>query len=96
MHERIRVRQLAASHRLERMRRLRMLEEQEAWKREGGFDRIEIIPEMHAQRLYAGFDSEHLYTGLYTVIMRVMTLIGAMAPIGVITPGCDKKARTKY
>ena len=30
VHERIRVRELAASHRLERMRRLRMLEEQEA------------------------------------------------------------------
>ena len=26
---------------------------------------------MHAQRLHADFDSEHLYTGLYTVIMRV-------------------------
>ena len=35
------------------MRRLRMLEEQEAWKREAGFDRIEIIAEMHAQRLHA-------------------------------------------
>ena len=42
------------------------LEEQEAWKREGGFDRVEIIAEMHAHtlRLDAGFDSEPLYTGL--------------------------------
>ena len=45
-----------------------MLEEQEAWKREGGFDRIEIIAEMHAQtsrRLHTGFDLEPLYTESY-------------------------------
>ena len=50
------------------MRRVRMLEEQEAWKREGGFDRIDITAEMHAQtlrRLHAGYDSEPRYTGLY-------------------------------
>ena len=40
-----------------------MLEEQKkAWKREAGFDRIEIIVEMHAQRLHAGFNSEPLWT----------------------------------
>ena len=42
-----------------------MLEKQKAWKRETGFDRLEIIVEIHAQRLHAGFDSEPLYTGLY-------------------------------
>ena len=47
------------------MRRLRMLEEQKAWEREAGFDRIESIVKMHARRLYVGFDSKPLYTGLY-------------------------------
>ena len=60
LRERIRVRELASTHRLERM-----LEEQEAWKRKAGFDRIKIIAEIHAQRLHAGFDSHPLYTGLY-------------------------------
>ena len=44
-----------------------MLEKQAAWKREGGFDRVKIIPEMHEQtlrRLRVGFDSRSLYTGL--------------------------------
>ena len=36
-----------------------------ASKREVGFDRIEIIAEMHAQGLHTGFDSEPLHTGLY-------------------------------
>ena len=47
---------------------MRMPEMQKDGKREGGFDRIEIKAEIHAQtlrRLYAGFDSESLYTGLY-------------------------------
>ena len=65
LRERIRVRELASTHRLERMRCLRMLEEQKPWKREASFDRIEIIAEMHAQRVNAGFDSEPLHTGLY-------------------------------
>ena len=49
------------------MRRVRMLEKQIAWKKKGGFDRSEVIAEMHEQtlrRLHAGFDSEPLYTGL--------------------------------
>ena len=37
-----------ATHRLERMRRLRMLEEQGAWKREAGYNGNEIIAEMDA------------------------------------------------
>ena len=64
----IRAWELASSHGLEQMRRVRMLEMQEAWKRKGGFDRIEIIVETHSQnlrRLHTGFDSEPLYTGLY-------------------------------
>ena len=67
LRECTRARELAATHRLERMRRLRMLEEQKAWKTEAGFDRIEIIAEMRAQHLHAGFDSEPLYTGLYNL-----------------------------
>ena len=47
------------------MRRLQMLEEKKAWNREAGFSRIETIAEMYAQRVYAGFDSEPLYTGRY-------------------------------
>ena len=58
-------RKLVASHRLERVRRSRMPEKREAWKREAGFDPIEIIAEMNAQRLHAGFDLEPLYNGLY-------------------------------
>ena len=47
------------------MCRLRMLEEQEAWKKEAGFDRIDIIAKMYAHRLHGGFDSEPHYNGLY-------------------------------
>ena len=65
LREHIRVRELAATHILEQMRRLRMLEEQQAWKREAGFDRIEIIDEMRAQHFRAGFDSKPLYSKLY-------------------------------
>ena len=61
----IRVRELALTHRLDQMQRLRMLEEQEAWTREAGFDRLEIIAQMHARRLHAGSDLEPLYTGFY-------------------------------
>ena len=54
--------ELAATHRLERMRRFRILEEQDTWKREGGFDQIETIAQMDAQRFRAGFDSRPLYS----------------------------------
>ena len=47
------------------MRRLRMLEEQKAWTREAGFDRIAITAEMDAQRFHTGLDSELFYTKLY-------------------------------
>ena len=68
VHRLIRVRELAASHLLEQMRRVRMLEKQAAWEREGGFDRIEITAQRHEdtlRRLHAGFDLELFYTGLY-------------------------------
>ena len=65
LRECIRMRELAATHRREQMRRLRMLEEQEARKGEAGYDRIEIIAQMDAQRLHACFDSEPFYTKLY-------------------------------
>ena len=65
LRECIRVRELAVTHRLERIRRLRMLEEQEAWKREAGFDCIKIIAEMDTQRFRADFDLNSLYSKLY-------------------------------
>ena len=65
LRESIQVGELASTHRFERMRHLWMLEGQEVWNREAGFDRIEIIAQMHEQYLYAGFDSEPLYAGLY-------------------------------
>ena len=49
LRECIRARELAATHRLGQMRRLRMLEEQTAWKREAGFDHIKQQPKwMHS------------------------------------------------
>ena len=52
-------------HRLELMLRLRMLEKQKAWKREAGFDRIEIIAEVCAQHFLAGFESKPFYSKLH-------------------------------
>ena len=57
----IRVRELAATHRIGQMRRLLMLEEQKAWKREVGFDRIETAAEMNAQRFRTSLVSEPLF-----------------------------------
>ena len=50
IRETIRVRELAATHRLGQMRRLLMLEEHKTWKREFGFDRIETVAEMDINR----------------------------------------------
>ena len=47
----IRVRELAATHMLETMRRMRMLETQAAWKREGGSDKIKARADMHEDTL---------------------------------------------
>ena len=45
-----------------------MLKTHAVWTREGSFDRINIISEIHEQtlrRLHADYDSEPLYTGSY-------------------------------
>ena len=60
----IQVRELATTHRLEQMRRLRMLEEQKAWKREAGLDRVKTIVNMDVQHFRTDLDSEPLYTKL--------------------------------
>ena len=39
--------------------------EQKVWKREAGFDQIEIPAEMDAQRFRTGFDLEPVSTKLY-------------------------------
>ena len=64
----IRVKELAVTHTLEKGQRLQMLENQAAWKREGDFDRIKTITEMHAEtlrRMHVGFDPGPVYTGLH-------------------------------
>ena len=65
LREHIRGRELAATHRLGRMRRLRMLEEKKAQKREAGFDKIKTTAEVDAEHLCADFASESFYTKLY-------------------------------
>ena len=65
----IRVRNLAASHKLEQMRSVKMLKQRATWMRENGFDRIEVIDDRHKEtliRMHAGFDPEPIYTGLYS------------------------------
>ena len=52
LRETIRVRELAATHRLGQMRRLLMHEKQKTWKREFGFDRIETVAEIDVKRSY--------------------------------------------
>ena len=47
------------------MRRLLMLKEKKTWKREVGFDIIEIAAEMDEQRFRTGLNSEPFYTKLY-------------------------------
>ena len=61
LREFIRVSELAATHRLGQRRRLRMLEEQEAWKREAAFDYIDTATEMDAQRFRTNFISEPFF-----------------------------------
>ena len=50
IRETIRVRELAATHRLGQMRRLLMLEEHKTWKRKFSFGRIETAAEMDENR----------------------------------------------
>ena len=61
LHETIRVRELAATHRLGQLRRLLMLEEQKTWKREVGFDHVETAAEMDAQRFRTSLVSESFF-----------------------------------
>ena len=61
----IRVRELAATHRLGQMRRLRMLEEQKAWKREAGFDHIHTAAGMDAQRFSTSLVQEPFYSKMF-------------------------------
>ena len=62
LRETVRVKEFTATHRLGQMRRLLMLEEQKAWKREVGFDRIEMAAKMYAQRFRTSFVSEPFYS----------------------------------
>ena len=58
LREMIRVRELAATHRLGQMRRFRILKEQKVWKREVGFDYIDTAAEMDARRSRTNLVSE--------------------------------------
>ena len=60
------VRELTATHQLGQMRRLRMLEEQKAWKREAGFEYIDTAAEMDAQRFRTNVVSETSYSKMST------------------------------
>ena len=59
--ETIRVRELAATHRLGQMRRLLMLEEKKAGKQEFGFDRIETAAEMDEKRFRTSLVSDPFF-----------------------------------
>ena len=50
LRETVRVAKLAATHRLEQVRSLLMHERHKVWKREFGYDRIEMAAEMHEKR----------------------------------------------
>ena len=65
LRECIRVRELAATHRLGRMHFLRMLEEQKIWKRKADFDRVEMTAKMDEQRVRTGLDLESFFFKLY-------------------------------
>ena len=63
----IRARELAASHKLEQMRRVQVLEQRATWMRKTDFDRIETIAETYEEtlrHLHAGFYPGPIYTGL--------------------------------
>ena len=61
LRETIRVRELAATHRLGQIRRFLMLEEQKTWKREFGFNRIETAAEMDEKGFRASPVSEPFF-----------------------------------
>ena len=65
MYKFIRVKELAALHKLEQMLRVRILERQSTWKRENDVDRIASIAERHEETLrplHTGYDPEHFCT----------------------------------
>ena len=45
VHKRIKVRELATSHKLDHMNHLRLLKKLAAWRRTNGFDRNEVLAE---------------------------------------------------
>ena len=61
LREWIRIRELAATHRLGQIRCLRMIEEQKAWKREAGFDYIDTAAEIDAQRSRTNLVSDFVF-----------------------------------
>ena len=61
LRETIRVSELAATHRLGQMRRLLLLEEQQAWKREFSFERIETAVEMDEKRFRTNLVSDPFF-----------------------------------
>ena len=63
----IRVRELAATHRLGQMHRLLKLEEHKAWKREVGVYHIETAAEMNAQHFRTSRVSKPFSTGICPV-----------------------------
>ena len=67
LRETIRVRELAAMHRLGQMRRSLMLEEQKVRKREFGFDRIETAAEMGGKKIAPASFQTRSSTGIYRI-----------------------------
>ena len=61
LRETIRVRELAATHRLGQIRRLLMLEEHKAWKRELGVDRIETAAAIDEKMFHTSTVSEAFF-----------------------------------
>ena len=61
LRESIRVRELAATHRLGQIRRFLMLEEKKTWKREFGFNRIETAAEMDEKSFRTSPGSEPFF-----------------------------------
>ena len=74
LRETIRVRELAATHRLGQMRRLLILEEKKAWKQEFDFDRIKMAAEM---------DEKHFRTSLVSYLSStgICRIRGAHIPL---------------
>ena len=72
LRETIRVRELAAT--LGQMRRLLMLVEEKAWKRDFGFDRIETTVEMDEKRFRTSLVSDPFFLGICSIRSTYTTL----------------------